>query len=58
MQLIKRFVFASSNTKVYYPFFIASDYTPLVYSPYYVLSPEIRAKKQQSYPSTDQTNTK
>lgn len=46
MQLFKRFVFANSNAKVYYPFFMASDYTPLVYSPYYVLSPAIRVKKQ------------
>ena len=27
----------NSNKKSYYPFFMASNYTPLEYSPYYVI---------------------
>ena len=34
-----------AKTKVYYPFFMASDYTPLEYSPYYVLLNVVRVKK-------------
>jgi hypothetical protein len=36
MQLLRRLSCLNSQVKVYYPFFLASDYTPLEYSPYYV----------------------
>jgi hypothetical protein len=38
MNIRKALAFFSTKGKAYYPFFMASDYTPLEYSPYYVPS--------------------
>jgi hypothetical protein len=36
INIFKVFAGFSTRGKAYYPFFMASDYTPLEYSPYYV----------------------
>jgi hypothetical protein len=47
-----------ARTSIYYPFFLASDYTPLDYAPYYVPPPLLRASKPPNCVSINRTNTK
>ena len=44
----------SQQGKAFYPFFMASDYTPLEYSPYYVQQSRHRRKGQRCWRSTGQ----
>lgn len=55
---VKVISYSVRTSKVYYPFFLAHDYTPLHYSPYYVHTLPNRVKKPAIWVSTFPTNTK